>query len=191
LFFILLRERSPRFANAQCLLITVVFRSQQHALFAAEFHAAFLLLAAARRAAFRAAARRAALRAAARAARRAALAAAAAATAAEVLANLAHQLEERLFDVDARLGRRLHERNRERFRQILALARRHLTLVLQIRLVRHQHHRRLVGVLHSQNLLAKRRDFVKRRARRNAVHHQEALTSAHILLIFGDSEVTC
>ena len=59
---------------------------------------------------------------------------------------------------------------------------RDLSFALEIALVSYDNHGEIVLILHSQNLLLKRGDFLEALARRDRVDQKKPLSRAHVLL---------
>jgi len=100
----------------------------------------------------------------------------------ESLADGADEGEEALFDINSRLCARFKERAVEALGQIGTLSCSDDSLCCQIALVADENAGNVVILLDAENLRAEGRDFVEGSSGSNIVHHQEALTSTHVLI---------
>lgn len=66
----------------------------------------------------------------------------------------------------------------------------HLSFVFEITFVRNDDDGEGILVLHSQDLLVERADFLKRVARRDRVHKKEALAGSHVLFPHSPKRLT-
>jgi len=103
-----------------------------------------------------------------------------------LLVDETDKIVEDLIDVDLQLGRGLDEEAVvEALSHLLTLLSGNDTGVIQIALVAHENHGDIIGILHTENLLAHVRKVVESTKSDDGVHENEALTVLHVKITHG------